>query len=175
MVTDTHNHTYTIDTWVAVTNFNVMTPQQAANTKPVPEAHVLLMNDHPEEYEHILSQLFHEQTKNDGKQKYPTPETCEDPSKLNEIEKRIYDEIITLGGKEQLKLNPTKTIEKRRDYFWKFNWVEFLLNEDKPSRVEPFLVKDHSIFSRNCLDIGINREFKVKLTPQHENSRLRQI
>ena len=61
-----HSHTYALDSCEDVANFKVMKPQQAANTKPVPHALVLLMNNHPEECEHILSQLFQEQTENDG-------------------------------------------------------------------------------------------------------------
>ena len=111
-ITNPHSHTCTLDSCVAVDNFKVMTAQQAAKTKPVPHAHVLLMNNHPEECEHILSQFFHKQTENIGKRWYPTPEPFDDPSKLNKIEKRIYDEIIAFRGKEQL--NPTKSDEQRK-------------------------------------------------------------
>ena len=79
--------------------------------KPVPQAHVLPTNNHSEECEHILGQLFHDQTGNDGKQWYRTLQTCDDPSKLNKIERQMFDEIITLRGKE--KLNLTKTDEQR--------------------------------------------------------------
>ena len=151
-ITNPHSHTYTVDKFVAVTNFKLMTPQQAVNTKPVPHAHMLLKNNHPEEREHILSRLFHEQTENDGKRWYPIPETWDDPSKLNKIEKQIYTEIIILRGKEQL--DPTKTDEQRKEVLSKFNWVESLLNEDKKAWVEHLLLKYHSIFARHRLDIG---------------------
>ena len=36
------------------------------------------------------------------------------------------------------------------------------------AQVEELLVKYNSIFARHRLDIGINTDFKVKLTPQHE-------
>ena len=66
-ITNPHSHTYTLDSCVAVAIFKVMTPQQAANTKPLLHAHVLLMNNHPEECKHILNQSFHEQAENDRK------------------------------------------------------------------------------------------------------------
>ena len=52
-ITNPHNHTYTLDSSVAVANFKVMAPQQAANTNKVAHAHVLLMNNHPEECDYI--------------------------------------------------------------------------------------------------------------------------
>ena len=61
-ITNPHIHTYTHDNCVAVDTFKLTTPQQAANTEPVRHAHVLLMNNHQEDCQHILSQLFHEQT-----------------------------------------------------------------------------------------------------------------
>ena len=60
-----HNHTYPLDSFVAVANFKVMNPSQARNTKPVPHAQVLLMNNHPEECEHNLNQILHEHTEKD--------------------------------------------------------------------------------------------------------------
>ena len=39
---------------------------------------------------------------------------------------------------------------------------------DEKDRLEHLLIKYYSIFARRGLDIGINTEFKVKLTPQHD-------
>ena len=46
LVTNPHNHTYTLESCLAVVYFNVMTPHQAVNKKPVPNVQVLLMNNH---------------------------------------------------------------------------------------------------------------------------------
>ena len=94
LITNPHSHTNTLDSYVVVSKYEVMTPQQAVNPKSVPHAPVLLLNSQPEEHDHILSQLFHEKKEIDWKRWYPTPETCDDPSKLNEIEKRCSKEII---------------------------------------------------------------------------------
>ena len=110
LITSPNSHAHTLDSCVAVANFNVMTLQQATNTEPVPYGHMLLVNNHPKECEHFLSQLFDKRTENDEKQRDSIPETCNDASKLNEINKRISDEIFTLRGKEQLK--PTKSDEQ---------------------------------------------------------------
>ena len=142
-----------------------MAPHQAANTKPVPNVQVLLMNNHPKKSEHILHQLFHEQTETGAKRLYPTPDTSYEPKIPNKIERRIYDKIITLRGEEQL--NRTITEAQRKEFLSKFNWYEAILNEERKARVEHLFVIYYSIFAKHRLDIGINTEFKVKVTPQH--------
>ena len=94
------------------------------------------------------------------------PESCNDTTKLNKIERRIYDELINLRGIKQM--NPTKTDTQRNEFLSKFNWNELLLNEDKKARVEHILVKYLSVFTRHHLDIGINTMFKIRLKPQHD-------
>ena len=83
--TNPQNDTDTLDSCVAAANFKVMTPQQPSNTKPVPHAYVLLINNHWEECKHIISQLFHEITANIVKRWDPAPETSDDLIKLNRI------------------------------------------------------------------------------------------
>ena len=77
-VTNPHKHTYTLDSSLAVANFKGMTLQQAANTKPVPHAQVLLLNTHPKKCEHTLSQLLDNQTETDVKRWYPASKTSDD-------------------------------------------------------------------------------------------------
>ena len=155
--TNYHNQTYTVDSCVAEVNLNVMNPKKAGNTNTVPHAHLLLMKTHPEQCEHILSQLFHEQTEYYGKRWYLAPKKCDDPSKLNKIERRIYVEIVTFQGKEQL--IPTKSYVQREAFLSNFNCEECLLNEDNKTRVEHLLVKYQSIFKRLRLDFDNNTEF----------------
>ena len=49
-----------------------------------------------------------------------------------------------------------------------FIWDESLLNPSQRLQVEELLVKYNSIFARHRFDIGMNTDFKVKLTPEHE-------
>ena len=117
------------------------------------------MNNHPEESEHIPNQLFLEKTETDSKRWYATPEACDDPTKLNNIERRIYDKTITLRDKEHL--NSTKTDAQRKELLSKFNWKKSLLNEDKKARLEHIVVNYPSIWAGHRLDIGNKREFGV--------------
>ena len=113
-VSKPYNHTCTLHISVAVANFKAMAPHQAVNTKPLPRAQVLLVNNPPGECEHILNQMFHDKNETDAKRWYPTPETCDDPTLLNKAERSIYDEIITLRGKEHL--NPTENDAQRKKF-----------------------------------------------------------
>ena len=58
---------------------------------------------------------------------YPTPETCDDPSKLNRIEKRVYDEITKL--REEEKLDPTADDQQRKEFLANFKWKNSILDE----------------------------------------------
>ena len=162
-VTNPHNHTSSHDSCVRPAIFKLMTPPQAANTKLVPHAQGLLIKNHPVECGNIFNELFHEQTEPDAKLCYPTGDHRK---KLNEMQRRIYDKIITLRGKKQL--NPTKTDAQRKKFLSKFNWNESLRNEDDKSQSGAFLVNHHSGIARHRLDIGINTDFNVELTPQHD-------
>ena len=97
----------------------------------------------------------------------PYPGTCDDPEKLNKIERRIYDEIIQL--REAEKLNPTCDDEQRQAFLKNFCWDHSILTEHEQQRIEALLVKYHTIFARHRLYIGINTNFKIKLTPKHDD------
>ena len=67
---------------------------------------------------------------------------------------------------QQKKLNPKDNAESRMDFLKRFNWTDTLLSETEKQAVEDILVEYHDIFSRQRMDIGMNTEFKVKLTPK---------
>ena len=110
--------------------------------------------------------IFQDPTAKSDRQWYPTPETCDVPSKLNKIEKRINDEIVKL--REQEKLDPTANEEQRHEFLANFQWEQSILSPQEKQKIEALLVKYHDIFARHRLDIGINTEFKIKLTPKHD-------
>ena len=113
-----------------------------------------------------MNHIFQDPNEKTDRRWYPTPETCDDPSKLNNIERRIYDEIVKLRTDE--KLDPTSSEEQRQEFPENFKWEQSILNPHEKQEIEALLVKYHDIFARHRLDIGINTEFKIKLTPKHE-------
>ena len=78
-----------------------------------------LISKFPDEANNMINQLFQEPDANKDKRWYPTPDTCDDPDKLNKIERRIYDEIIQL--REAEKLDPTRDDDQRRAFLKNFS------------------------------------------------------
>ena len=52
------------------------------------------------------------------------------------------------------------------EFLKRFDWTDTLLTEIEKQEVEDILVEYHDIFDRHRMDIGINTEFKVELTPK---------
>ena len=125
----------------------------------MPPIHINLLQRFPDDAEAVVNQLFREDTEFTSRKWYPTPETCSDPTKLNKLERRIYDEIIELRSIESL--DPTKSPEMREQFLLEFKdaWTDSLLSPEQIERMKDALVSYHSVFARHRFDIGINTEF----------------
>ena len=166
-ITNYLDHSITIPQNTTVAVFRILTPNQAKNVQPMTSEQLTLITKFPDEATNVINQLFQEPDASKDKRWYPTPETCDDPEKLNKIERRIYDEIIQL--REAEKLDPTRDDDQRRTFLKNFSWDDSILTEQEQQRIEALLVKYHTIFARHRLDIGINTDFKIKLTPKHDD------
>ena len=62
-------------------------------------------------------------------------------------------------------LNPQDNEESRKSFLSNFDWTDTTLKTDERKQIEEILLEFHDIFARHRFDIGTNREFKVKLTP----------
>ena len=65
-------------------------------------------------------------------------------------------------------MDPSHDVVQRQEFLNNFKWDGSQLSCQERAQVEELLVKYNNIFARHRLDIGINNEFKVKLTPKHE-------
>ena len=65
-------------------------------------------------------------------------------------------------------LNPQESIESRNNFLKRFDWNDTLLTKMEKQAIEDILVEYHDIFARHRMDIGMNTEFKVKLTPKDD-------
>ena len=99
---------------------------------------------------------------------FPTPENPGDKEDHTPIETRILKELRELQLEEQL--NPKDEMESRMEFLKRFDWTDTLLTETEKHPVEDILVEHHDIFARHRRDIGMNTEFKVKLTPKDEEA-----
>ena len=70
--------------------------------------------------------------------------------------------------KQLEQLNPTDNEESRKKFLQHFDWTDTTLTLFEKQHIEDFLVQYHDIFARHWFDIGTNREFKVKLTPNDD-------
>ena len=56
------------------------------------------------------------------------------------------------------------------NFLKRFDWTDTLLAETEKQAVENILVECHDIFARHRRDIGMNTEFKVRLTPKDDKA-----
>ena len=56
--------------------------------------------------------------------------------------------------------------EEREAFLQNFKWDDSQLSENDKKDIEEILIEDNDIFARHRLDIGINHDFKSKLTPK---------
>ena len=68
------------------------------------------------------------------------------------------------------KLNPKNDIESRDEFLRRFDWTDTMLTETEKQAVEDILVEYHDIFARHRMDIGMNTEFKMRLTPKDDKA-----
>ena len=102
---------------------------------------------------------------------FPTPENPgkpEDHTPNTPIQTRNLKELNDLKDKE--KLNPQESIESRNKFLKPFDWTDTLLTEMEKQAIEDILVEYHDIFARHRMDIGMNTEFKLKLTPEDDKA-----
>ena len=61
-------------------------------------------------------------------------------------------------------MNPKNGPEERKRFLQNFKRDGTLLTKEQQLEIEEILVEFHDIFARHKLDIGINNDFKIKLT-----------
>ena len=99
---------------------------------------------------------------------FPAPENPGKPEGHTPIQTRILKELNEL--KDEEKLNPQESTEARNKFLKRFDWTDTLLTETEKQAVEDILVEYHDIFAKHRLDIAMNTEFKVKLTPKDDKA-----
>ena len=99
---------------------------------------------------------------------FPTPGNPGNIEDHTPTQTLILEELRELQEKE--KLNPKDAVEPRMKFLNLFDWTGALLTETEKHAVENILVEYHDIFARHRMDIGMNTEFKVKLTPKNDKA-----
>ena len=169
-VTNTTESPYTINKNTQIAEFSVVTPEQSKFIKPVDIAILSMIPEgHPDLITYLTELL---RTKKPDQQTnsfwFPTPKNPGNTEEHTPIQTRILKELRELQLKE--KLNPKDNTESRTEFLERFDWTDTLLTETEKQAVEDILVENHDIFARHRMDIGMNTEFKVKLTPKDEKA-----
>ena len=72
------------------------------------------------------------------------------------------------SGKPKSSIPPCDD-DQRQTFLKNFSWDDSILTEQEQQKIEALLVNYHMIFERHRLDIGINIDIKIKLTPKHDD------
>ena len=98
---------------------------------------------------------------------FPTPQEPGYEAHHTAIQKRRLQELKALQNLEQL--NPQDNQESRKQFLSNFHWTGSKLDMAARKAIEELLVEFHDIFVRHRFNIGINNDFKIKLTPIDES------
>ena len=126
------------------------------------------MIQHEDTTEIYINELLKVPSQNPEQESYwfPTPEDPGDPTTYTPIQQRIYTKLLEF--KQLEKLNPQDNEASKESFLSNFDWSDTTLRPEERQQIEEILIEFHDIFARHRFDIGTNREFKVKLTPNDD-------
>ena len=173
-VTNTTESPYTINKNTQIAEFSVVTAEQSKFIKPVDKAILSMIPEGDPDLITYLTELLrtNEQDQQTNTFWFPAPQKPGNTEEHTPIQTRILKELRELQLKE--KLDPKADIESRMEILKRFDWTDTLLTENEKQAVEDILVEYHDIFAGHSMDIGMNTEFKVKLTPKDDKAVYRQ-
>ena len=161
---------YKLKKGMHLANFSEMTPEQMKHVRPIdPVSTWHLLNENEEDAVHYISRLLKANRNNNQYEQYwfPTPENPGDEASHTPIQKRIFRDLQKLQEAESS--NPQEDKESRQKFPSNFDWKDSMLQQHKIKQIEALLVEFHNIFARHRVDIGMNEEFTVKLTPKDDS------
>ena len=173
-LTNTSPTPFAIKKNTVVAEFHITSPKEAKNIKPLSTAalKVLIEADSEQALEYV-KELLKTTEKPETTQQFwfPTPDNPGDLSTHTSVQRRILREIEEM--EEIQKLNPANSPQEKQKFLENFKWEESQLGEQYQKDIEDILVEYHDIFARHRLDIGVNHDFKIKLTPNNDQPRTR--
>ena len=148
----------------------MVTPEQSKHIKPVDIAILSMIPQGDPDLTAYLNELLrtNKPEQQDNTFWFPTPENPGKPEDHTPIETRILKELNELKDKE--KPNSQESTESQNEFLKRFDWTDTLLTETEKQAIEDIQVDYHDIFTRHRMDIGMNTEFKMKLTPKDDES-----
>ena len=169
-VTNTTESPYTINKNTQIAELSVVTPEQSKFIKPLDMAILSMIPEGDPDLVTYLTELLR-MNKPDQQNNafwFPTPKNPGNTEDHTPIQTRILTELRELQRRE--KLNRKDDSESRMEFLKRFDWTDTLLTEIEKQAIEDILVEYHDIIARHRMDIGMNTEFKVKLTPKDDKA-----
>ena len=153
-----------------IAEFSAVTPEQSKHIKPVDMAILSMIPQDGLDLTAHLNELLRtsKPEQQDNTLWFPTPENPGKPEDHTPIQTGILNELNELKDKE--KLNPQESTESWNKFLKRFDWTDPLLTETVKQAIEGILVEYHDIFAIHKMDIGMNTEFNVKLTPKDDKA-----
>ena len=163
-VTNKTESPYLIKKHAQIIEFSVVTPEQSKHKKLVFMAVLSMTLRGDPDLTAYLNELLrtNKPEQQNNKFWFPTPENRGKPKDHTPIQIRIFKEVNELRDKE--KLNPQESTESRNDFLERFDWTDTALRKMEKQAFEIIPVDYHDVFARHRMDIGMNMEFKLKLT-----------
>ena len=169
-VTNTAKLPYLTKKNTQIAEVSVVTPEQSKYIKPLDMAILTMIPQCDHNLTAYLNELLRtnipEQQNNTSW--FPTPEHLDKSQDHTSIQTRTLKELN--GLKDMEKLNPQESTKFRNKSLKQFDWTDTLLTETEKQAIEDILIEYHDFFARHKMDIGMNTEFKVNLTPKDDKA-----
>ena len=166
-VANTTDFPYTIAPDTKIAELQILKPEETKLIRPVDIAALNLLTEHDDVVTYINA-LMQVDKPEDIEEKFwfPTPDNPGNEQEHTTIQKRILKKLRELAELE--KLDPTENAESRHKFLSLFKWTDSLITGKDRESLETTLVEFNDIFARHRLDIGMNTQFKVSLTPRDD-------
>ena len=166
-IANTTDFPYTIATNTKMAELQILKPEETKMIRPVDIAALNLLTNHDDAVTYINA-LMQVERPDDNEEKFwfPTSEHPGNEQEHSPIQKRILKELRDLAELE--KLDPTENEESRNKFLSMFKWTDSQIANKDRENLEDTIVEFNDIFARHRLDIGMNTQFKVSLTPQDD-------
>ena len=166
-IANTTDFPYTIATDTKIAELQILKPEETKMIRPVDIAALNLLTEHDDvvTYNNALMQVKRPKD-NEEKFWFPTPEHPGIEQEHAPIQKRILKELRDLVELE--KLDPAENEESRSKFLSMIKRTDSLITGNNCKNLEDTNVEFNDIFARHRLDIGMNTQFKVNLTPQDD-------
>ena len=165
-VTNTTESPYLIKKHTQTAEFSVVTPEQSKHIKPVDITILSMIPQNGPDLTAYLNELLRtsKPEQQDNTFWFPTHENPGKPEDHTPIQTRILKELNEPKDKEEF--NPQESTQSRKKFLKRFDWTDTFLTETEKPAIEDILVEYNDIFARHRMDIAMNTEFKVNLTPK---------